>query len=313
MSASGPDQRVDASFDQGFLALSVAESLGQVGDEIAAFADDDLLGSALLRPALDGSERLSAHIAVTGPLDPARPAQVRFMNLRTGAELGSGIPLNAKNAGPAASSNEPQEILRRVAALEQALGALTIEQATLRRRLDYAEQFGRERLLLDRLDLFYLLLSDRIDGLLPRPEPPPPPPEIPEVRRITPAEVEGVGIYGLETDGASEWRWLGPDVTLMFRGATQPVARILVFFHSFGLPDAQKPVRAWLQAVPVASALLELQDGRHALEVIVPAGTSWPDETLILHLSFGHWRSSADDPRVLSAVFSGAELFAALD
>ena len=235
------------------------------------------------------------------------------MNLRTGAELGPGIPFTTADAGAAAAPDDLQQVLARVTVLEQTLEALTVEQATQRRRLDHTETFGRERLLLDRLDLFYLLLSDRIDRFLPRAEPAAPPPHLPTVRRIAPAEVEGVGLYALETDGASEWRWLGPDVTLMFRGAMQPVAQILLFFHSFGLPDASKPIRAWLQAIPVASELVELRDGRHALEIIVPAGTSWPDGTLILHLSFGHWHSSADDPRLLRAVFSGAELFAALD
>jgi hypothetical protein len=309
MSQNRPDPRVEASLEQGFVALTVPEDLGQAGDEIAAFAADDLLGTALLRPALDGSERLSARIALSGPPHLMQPVQVRFMNLRTGGELGPGMALGSADAGPAAPAADMQEALERLAELRRRVEEVAAEQTILRRRLDHAEIFGRERLMLDRLDLFYLLLSDRIDRLLPRPEPAPPSPQASAARRISPAEVEGVGLYALETDGASEWRWFGPNVTLMFRGAPQPVARILLFFHGFGLPDADGTVQAWLQAVPVAATRIDLQDGRHALEIIGPAGTSWPDGTVILHLSFSRWRSGDDDPRLLSAVFSGAELF----
>ena len=194
-----------------------------------------------------------------------------------------------------------------IAQLQDETERLAEDNAGLRRRLDTTVDIGREKLLLDRLDLFYLLLSERIErsermaGATVQPDPLPP---MPDVLTFGPGELDGVGIYDVETDGTNEWRWFGPDVTLALRDLPRPVRRLVFYFHLFGIdgPPAARVVTGGV-AEPVRVRLLE---DRFALDI--PLSRSTPLEgILVLHLSFDRHQTSEEDPRLLSAPFAGAE------
>ena len=201
--------------------------------------------------------------------------------------------------------------LAQVARLEKRLDAAVRETASLRRRLDGAVALSRDRMLLDRLDLFYLMLNERIDREMRVLGGPPPasPKAAPEVVVFRPGEVEGVGLFDLETNAVSEWRWFGPDVTLVFRDVGAPVSRIVLNFFTFGQIEGEQSVQVSLAGTTIGTELRRLPEGPWLLEIPVRRAAGWPDGAVIVHLQFARHHTSAADPRLLSAVFSGAELF----
>jgi len=131
----------------------------------------------------------------------------------------------------------------------------------------------------------------------------------PPVLAFRPGEVEGVGMFDLETNEASEWRWFGPDVTLVFRDVAAPLSRIVLRFFTFGQIEGEQSVRVSMSGATVGAELRQLPDGPWLLEIPVRRAAGWPDGTVIVHLAFARHHATAADPRLLSAVFSGAELF----
>ncbi len=259
---------------------------------------------------LDGAER---GVALSAP-DAAGAHRVTFaVSLRTGQSL------VVRDVATGAAS-EPIELqahelpiagLAQIARLEARLDAAEREAASLRQRLDATVALSRERMLLDRLDLFYLMLNERIDRevrVLGGP-PPRPVPAAPPVIAFRPSEVEGVGMFDLETNEVSEWRWFGPDVTLVLRDVGAPVSRIVLRFFTFGQIEGEQSVRVSMEGVTVGAELRQLPEGPWLLDIPLRRAAGWPDDTVIVHLAFARHHASAADPRLLSAVFSGAELF----
>lgn len=205
--------------------------------------------------------------------------------------------------------------LTQIARLETRLDAAVQEVASLRRRLDGAVALSRDRMLLDRLDLFYLMLNERIDREMRVLGAPPPasPRAAPAVVAFSPGEVEGVGLFDPETNAVSEWRWFGPDVTLVFRDVGAPVSRIVLNFFTFGQIEGEQSVRVSLAGTTIGAELRRLPEGPWLLEIPVRRAAGWPDGAVIVHLQFARHHTSAADPRLLSAVFSGAELFTLAD
>jgi hypothetical protein len=201
-----------------------------------------------------------------------------------------------------------------VAALERRVAQLERGQAALRGGVERATSIGVERLLLDRLDLFYLLLSDRLDRTLRGADPPPLlQANTGEARswHYAPGEIEGVGVYALETNGQHDWRWFGPAATVVFRDVPGPVERIALGFEGFGPNVTDAQIGVSVGVVPVSASLSPGHGDGMVLVVPVPKGARFADGTVILHLTFGHYHTTELDRRLLSAVFSGAELFAA--
>jgi hypothetical protein len=197
-----------------------------------------------------------------------------------------------------------------LARLEGEVAGLRDAQAVLLRRVGTALDLGREDLLLQRLDLFYLLLSERIERATRSDLPPDPPPPPRVVRRFEPADVDGIGIFEVETDGRSEWRWFGPDATIALRDVADPVRRVVLYFHGFGTASEPPGVRVSIGG-PAEPAMLRALEGRYALDIPVFRAEPFPDRMLIVHLAFDRYQTSEADPRLLSAVFSGAEVFSA--
>ena len=116
-------------------------------------------------------------------------------------------------------------------------------------------------------------------------------------------------MFDLETNEASEWRWFGPEVTLVLRDVGAPLSRVVLRFYTFGQIEGEQSVRVSLEGVTVGAELRQLPDGPWLLDIPLRRAAGWPDDTVIVHLAFARHHTSAADPRLLSAVFSGAELF----
>lgn len=256
---------------------------------------------------VDGVE-VAAAIGLPSALDFVLPTSLRrgqelvVRDIATGAR-GPALTLAAEHLLDAA--------LATIARLSARLDVGDAALAGMRARLDSAVGLGRDRMLLDRLDLFYLMLNERIDREMraigtPAAPPPEPPPSVLSFR---PSEIEGVGMFDLETNGHNEWRWFSPDVTLIFRDVGAPVSRIVLQFHNFGEIEHGQAVQVSMAGTTIAGELRRLPDGIHLLEIPVRRAEAWPDGSVILHLAFARHYTTAADPRLLSAVFSGAEVF----
>jgi hypothetical protein len=198
--------------------------------------------------------------------------------------------------------------------LERQLEQCRKDILSLNARLTRVLDLDRDRLLLERLDLFYFLLNQRIDRLAHDPSPavqpePADSPPAPGPLQVLPRALEGVGYYGLEGDGAREWRWFGPRVLLAFRQlGAQPTRVVLKFFrfaHGVTVPE----VRVSVNGTAVTAGLSNPEPNRHLLDIPVLRSMWRPDQTLIVELQFGDQESSENDRRQLSAVFSSATLF----
>ena len=247
-------------------------------------------------PGEDGVQRVA--FALASPLAAGQRAEVfeRAHGVRAFA-----MAFDAATALAAATAQ--------VARLQGEVTDLRTQQAALRRRLDLALDLGREALLLERLDLFYLLLSERIEREVQRRDPPPrePPPRPPEVTRFGPADVEGVGIFEVESDGSHEWRWFGPACTIALRDIAARARRVVLYFHTPGETEGPPGVRVSVGGAAEPASVRALESG-FAIDVPLRRSHPWPDNMLILHIAFDRHRTSDVDRRLLSAVFSGAEV-----
>jgi hypothetical protein len=185
-------------------------------------------------------------------------------------------------------------------------------------RFEALANFGRERLLLERLDLYYLSLNERIDRVLELVSPEGRVPRAPgsaaeeSARRdFRPSELEGAGIHALESEGGHEWRWFGPNVSLLFRDVPARPATITLEFHTFGEGIAEPRIDATVNSVEVAPSVKRREGGGWTVAVPVPTGAHQPDRALILNVRFGHSHSTPQDSRVLSAVFTGGAILPA--
>ena len=292
---------------------NLAATLAGAGGEAASFAvavDRVRRHGRTLALLVDGAEVAAAESAP----DAAGAHSVRFaVLLRSGRSLALRCATTGAMSPPIdlQPHDLPVAAMAQIARLEARLDAAALEAASLRRRLDAAVALSRDRMLLDRLDLFYLMLNERIDRELRAlgGPPSPPVPTAPPVIAFRPSEVEGVGLFDLEVNDVSEWRWFGPDVTLVFRDVGAALSRVVLRFFTFGQIEGEQSVRVSLAGTTIASELRQLPEGPWLLEIPVRRAAGWPDGTVILHLAFAQHHITAADPRLLSAVFSGAELF----
>ncbi len=291
---------------------NLSATLAGVSGDAASFAvaTDRLRRYGRPLALLDDGREIAAAMSLP---DAGGPHSATFAaSLRVGQSLA--VRCATTGATSPAIELQPHDLpiaaLAQIARLEARLDAAALESEALRRRLDAAVSLSRDRMLLDRLDLFYLMLNERIDREMRVLGAPPPPVQAPPpVLAFRPGEVEGVGMFDLETNEASEWRWFGPDVTLVFRDVAAPLSRIVLRFFTFGQIEGEQSVRVSMSGATVGAELRQLPDGPWLLEIPVRRAAGWPDGTVIVHLAFARHHATAADPRLLSAVFSGAELF----
>ena len=284
-----------ASGDTASFAVTV-DRVRRYGRRLALLVDGAVAGAAMSAPDADGAHRAAFAVSL-------RAGQSLVVRDVASGAASEPIELQAHEL--------PIAGMAQIARLEARLDAAEREATSLRRQLDATVALSRERMLLDRLDLFYLMLNERIDREVRVLGGPPPARGRPAPPVITfrPSEVEGVGMFDLETNEASEWRWFGPEVTLVLRDVGAPLSRVVLRFYTFGQIEGEQSVRVSLEGVTVGAELRQLPDGPWLLDIPLRRAAGWPDDTVIVHLAFARHHTSAADPRLLSAVFSGAELF----
>jgi hypothetical protein len=194
--------------------------------------------------------------------------------------------------------------------LDQALARVS----ELSSRLDVLANISNERLLMDRLDLYYHLLNERIErevsalrlasGVVVQ-EAAITAPDAAENICVSASAIEGVGFYNVETSLASEWRWFGPRVTLMFKDVPARARELKLSFSQFATDVDPSLTKGAIDGVEIEPAVVGHGD---YIEITFPLihRSVRPDHALIAHLFFAGGSSSQADPRVLSAAFVSA-------
>jgi hypothetical protein len=282
--------------------------LGAYPRELNLLVDGRLVASARTSLAAGASTAPGQEVAFQASVPLREGMQVQLDCAATGHTLYCGALGAMELLGAAlASASETRE---KLTALEKAHAAVC-------GRLEALANFSRERLLLERLDLYYLTLNERIDRALNALQPQREPPAKPAASQasafraeLRPSELEGTGIFPVESDGAREWRWFGPNVTLLFKNVAPAAAAIALDFYTFGDGVNAPSIQAAVNALEVIPELLQHFEGGWTLSVPVPPGAYTPDGALILSLRFGHSHTAPHDTRLLSAVNTGAAIYA---
>ncbi len=191
---------------------------------------------------------------------------------------------------------------------DRELSEVRRDNAALQLRLATVLDLGREQLLLERLDLFYLLLAERLDRADGRPAAPVA--DMPATQRFGPADIDGIGIHDVETDGVSVWRWFGPNATIALRDIPWLARRVVLYFHGFGAAAELPAIKVSTGGASEAARVRAL-DGRYAVDIPISRGSAIQGGMLVIHIRFDRHQTSEADPRLLSAVFSEAEVVAA--
>jgi len=201
--------------------------------------------------------------------------------------------------------------------LEERQNRLTAELGRLRAKLGAVGDMGKDALLLERLDCYHALVMDRLDR------------EFAAMRRelgladshfidtgvapaqlVLPAELEGVGLYHVEFDGDRQWRWFGPETTLIMRNIN-PAVRLLRINY---LPPSAQPDLGHVHCQVNGREARTVQvptEHAQVLELCLTPAMHRPDRSLIVHLTFENSYSPPNDERALTMSCSTIELIAA--
>jgi hypothetical protein len=199
--------------------------------------------------------------------------------------------------------------------LDSKLGRALARVDELSSRIDVLANISNERLLMDRLDLYYYLLNERIEREVRALRPPAlvvsetsiPAPGGKENTSLSASAIEGVGFYDVETSVTGEWRWFGPRVTLMFKDVPAGARDLKLSFSQFAAGVDPFLTKGAVDGVEIEPSVF----GHGGVtEVTLPLfhRAARPDRAVIAHLYFAGGSSSKADPRVLSAAFVRAEI-----
>ena len=210
-------------------------------------------------------------------------------------------------------------VLAELRSMQEQQAALTARLEAMRNQIMSSVDPGRERLLLQRLDLTYLLLNERMDRELkwlssridaaegdklalehlaaPRPT----------LTQLSASALQGVGMHDVETNGVSHWRWFSRTVTLFLTDVDTEARHIRFNFTSSSpvldltrmtvLVNGYDAPFEWLS--PESGVELVINLSRIAVR---------PDRTLILTIDFGHGWSAENDARVLTLACTGLKI-----
>ena len=217
-------------------------------------------------------------------------------------------------------------VFRQIPTWTDIVGALTLGQKTLHSRLETLERDvqkmsvsmsllsgqGRERLLLDRLDMFYALIQDRLDKELRVLNPPSRGGQdlpVPADRDIGAAEIEGTGYYALEGHGAVRWRWFGPNVSFVVRDVSARARELHLAFFSVDAACREGDIRIKANGCVLEARAVRTQD---RVEITAALGRNVfggaAIKSLIVEVDFPYHFQPAGDNRVLSAAFSNVSV-----
>jgi hypothetical protein len=172
--------------------------------------------------------------------------------------------------------------------------------------------------LLDRLDLFYFLLDQKIEkfGAGREATRPPTAPVVKQSRskeviaqKISLRALEGVGFYDVESNADGAWRWFGPRVLLAVRDIVGRPERVVLKFQKFPEPSKLPTIRVLVNDLPMAVKLSESDVGNCVVDVPVPASACRSDDMLLLHIYIDEYDTGLNDSRMLSAAFVGLTVF----
>ena len=188
----------------------------------------------------------------------------------------------------------------------------------MRARLEATANVSRDRQLLERLDLYYYLVNDRLDRELRWLEErvsPAGPASLPAREQAAPTtkilarSVEGVGVHNLESNGVAEWRWFGPKVMLVLRDVGENLGGLTLYFSAVGEGVSLGGATVTANGLRLDCDAGAAADQRAELIMAVPPGLVRRDRSLLVHLQFAEAFSPPGDSRSLSAAFVEAELF----
>lgn len=238
-------------------------------------------------------------------------ASLEILDLATGAVIFSTVATWINLIGPVLESMK--RLHSRYNALEQYLRKASA-------RIDAIANVSRERQTLDRLDLFYFLINDRLDR---------------EMRWITERggfrideqtiagdeatiaapsvftvkDVDGIGMYQIEANGVSEWRWFSSSVTTLFRNVQMDASVISLHFSSVAPGVDLAAARITVNGFQIETVLCAETEEGYEVTVPIPSGSVRSDKTIILHVQFDRGHTAEGDSRTLTAAFTGAEIF----
>jgi hypothetical protein len=188
-------------------------------------------------------------------------------------------------------------------------------------RMDALANISRDEQLLDRLDMFYFLINDRLDReikflaskidptlatemaadrAMPAKE---------TVIRRTVHDIDGVGFYDVESDGRAFWRWFGPEVTLFLKDVHPKASTLLLQFSAIGSGVRFNEATGSLNGFPILPEFGMSPEGYSEVTVPVAPGSIRSDRAIILNLTFKQAYRAPGDARALSAAFVAAQIF----
>ncbi len=210
-------------------------------------------------------------------------------------------------------------VLAELRTVHQQQEALTARLDAMRKQIMASVDPGRERLLLQRLDLTYQLLNERLDRelkWLSRRVDPAEGEKIAvehlseigqAVTHVSPSGLQGVGIYDGETNGADTWRWFSRTVTL-FLSQIDVDARTLRFSFTTTSPALDLTRMTVLANSYDAPFEWRYSEGRLELIILLSRMATRPDRTLILTIDFGQGWNAENDARVLTFACTGLDI-----
>jgi len=210
-------------------------------------------------------------------------------------------------------------VLAELRNMHQQQEALTRQLDGVRAQIVASADPGRERLLLQRLDLTYLLLNERLDRemkwlsgridgadgeklvaerLLECTD---------SIVHVSPSGLQGVGIFDSESNGVDAWRWFSRTVTL-FLTQVAPAARALRFHFNPAMRELD--LSAMNVSVNGYEAPFEWSHPEGKVQLIIGLNSlsSRPDRTLILTIDFGRAWSPDNDSRMLRFACLGLDI-----
>jgi hypothetical protein len=189
-------------------------------------------------------------------------------------------------------------------------------------RMDALANISRDKQLLDRLDMFYFLINDRLDREVkylagkidpalagePAADPAATGPVGEDVVHRTANEIDGIGFYEVEFNGPASWRWFGPEVTLFLKDVNPRASALLLQFGAIGSGVKFNEATGSLNGFPILLEFGTGPDGHNEVTFPIAPGSIRSDHAIILNLTFKQAYKAPGDVRALSAAFVAAQI-----
>lgn len=207
-------------------------------------------------------------------------------------------------------------LMRQASRVSQALSSANARIASLEKRIDLISTLSLEKITLERLDLYHSILNARIDRLQNL---------LSEHNRninvdglqeedhqtnytnISVSEIEGTGLYQVESNEVSKWRWIGPRATFAFKDLIKQPRVVVFYLASVITNERQMIIDAMVNGTVVSSKLEKTNNG---IDLQVPIfDYAWRnDRILIITLHLSEYKQFPNDERIMSAVLRSVQI-----